>query len=282
MISGDIERYLETGEHDELFGSWPGNNVLECAQAGKAALRAALEAEICVREANAPRSPQLAELDLVSLTRAKVTPMVRGLFPRVEQAVVLALLERSIIFLTPANIRSIIRTGTWLGTVWKLADAYLADIGAEPLSTDAAVLGLSEGTTCYVAAAAYFDKPEPFSDYIVHEAAHVFHNCKRETVGLPSTRTREWLLGIDYRKRETFAYTCEAFSYLLAHANTRAERIRLFDELAHTDLPSDDRVDGGEYLAILAAAIEALAGWKCILDRCKPAKSNAHPQRPVR
>ena len=116
--------------------------------------------------------------------------MVRGLFPRVEQAVVLALLERSIVFLTPANIRSIIRTGTWLGTVWKLADAYLADIGAERLSTDGAVLGLSEETTCYVATA-YFDQPEPFSDYIVHEAAHVFHNCKRTTVGLPATRNRE-------------------------------------------------------------------------------------------
>ena len=52
------------------------------------------------------------------------------------------------------------------------------------------MLGLSEGTTCYVTAA-YFDKPEPFSDYIVHEAAHVFHNCKRDTVGLASTRTRQ-------------------------------------------------------------------------------------------
>ena len=99
---------------------------------------------------------------------------------------------------------------------------------------------------------------------------------------LPTTRNREWLLSIDYSKRETFAYACEAFSYLLAHANTRAERIRLFDELAHTYLPSDDRVDGEEYLAILAAATEGRAGWKCILDRCKPAKSNAHPQHPVR
>jgi hypothetical protein len=39
MISSDIERYLETGDHDELFGSWPGNNMLERAQAGSALLR---------------------------------------------------------------------------------------------------------------------------------------------------------------------------------------------------------------------------------------------------
>jgi hypothetical protein len=218
-----------------------------------------------------PRPPRFPDLDLVALTRAKVAPMVQGLFPRVEQAAVLALLERSVVFLTPANIRSIIRTGSWLSTVWTLADAYLADIGAERLSTDSAVLGLSEETTCYVTAA-YFDQPEPFSDYIVHEAAHVFHNCKRKTVGLACTRTREWLLNIDYEKRETFAYACEAFSYLLEHANTRAERRQLFDELARAHLPGDDRVDGEEYLEILAAAIESRAGWKRILDRCKPAK----------
>ena len=30
----------------------------------------------------------------------------------------------------------------------------------------------------------------------------------RDTVGLSVTRRREWLLDIDYRKRETFAYAC--------------------------------------------------------------------------
>jgi hypothetical protein len=185
------------------------------------------------------------------------------------------LLERSVVFLTRANIRGIIRTGVWLSTVWKLADAYLADIGAERLSTDRAVVGLSEETTCYVTAA-YLEKPEPFSDYIVHEAAHVFHNCKRETVGLPATRAREWLLSIDFGKRETFAYACEAYGYLLEHTNGRAERRRLLDELASSHDPGDDRVDGEEFLDILAEAIESRAGWKRILNRCKPVA----PQNP--
>lgn len=90
------------------------------------------------------------------------------------------------------------------------------------------------------------------------------------------------MLNIDYSKRETFAYACEAFGYLLAHADARADRIRLLDELAHTYLPSDDRVDAEEYLDILAAAIKGRMGWKCILDRCKPAKSSAHPRHPDR
>lgn len=65
---------------------------------------------------------------------------------------------------------------------------------------------------------------DPFADYVVHEAAHVFHNCKRATVGLPATRRREWLLDIDYRKRETFAYACEAFSRMVALGGSQAQQ----------------------------------------------------------
>ena len=265
----DIARFLESGEHDPVFGSWSGANVVEQLEAGNAALRGALEAELCAREAKVARRPRLAHLDVVSLTRSKVGPMVRGLFPRVEQPVVLAVLERSVVFLTPASIRRIIRTGSWLSTVWNLADAYLADLGAERLSSDPAVVGLSEGTTCFVTGA-YFENPEPFSDYIVHEAAHVFHNCKRETVGLPATRRREWLLDIDFKKRETFAYACESYSCLVEKGRGRERRRQLFGELTRSHAPGDDRVDSDEYLSILAAAIESRAGWKCILDRCKP------------
>ena len=265
----DIDRYLATGEHDVQFTAWPGSNLLESTRLGDAELRAALEAEICARELRVTRTTELPNVDVVSLTRSKVEPMVCGLFPRVEQPIVLALLEHSVVFLTPASIRHIIHSHTWLRTIWTLADAYLDDIGAERLADDhPALVGLSEDTTCYVTSA-YLNSPEPFSDYIVHEVAHVFHNCKRETVGLPATRSREWLLDVDFRMRETFAYACEAYSYLLAHTNGRADRRRLLAELAAGYVPSDERVNGEEYLDILAAAIESRAGWKRILSRCR-------------
>jgi hypothetical protein len=57
----------------------------------------------------------------------------------------------------------------------------------------------------------YFAEDDPFADFIVHEAAHIFHNCKRVTIGLSETRTKEWSLDIEHRKRETFAYSCEAY-----------------------------------------------------------------------
>ena len=39
------------------------------------------------------------------------------------------------------------------------------------------LVGLSEETTCYVSPE-YFAEDDPFADFIVHEAAHIFHNCK--------------------------------------------------------------------------------------------------------
>ena len=108
---------------------------------------------------------------------------------------------------------------------------------------------------------------------MLHEAAHVFHNCKRETLGLPSSRRREWLLEIEFRKRETFAYACEAYSRILELGVDQKHRQRLLAELALKPLPGDDRVDGEEYLDILGEAVAARNGWKRILGRCSPAKS---------
>jgi hypothetical protein len=96
------------------------------------------------------------------------------------------------------------------------------------------------------------------------------HNCKRETIGLPHTRTREWLLEIDFRKRETFAYACEAYSRILELSSSRAQRKALLDEYAVTSLTGDQRADDNEIVDILAEAISARNGWKRILKRCSP------------
>jgi hypothetical protein len=53
---------------------------------------------------------------------------------------------------------------------------------AKLLSDDAPTLvGLSEETTCYVSMA-YFKPSGQFDDFVVHEAAHIFHNCNSERV----------------------------------------------------------------------------------------------------
>lgn len=267
-----VDHYLRTGECDTTSFAGPGENLVVSAARGRTVLLNALIADIRARSQRSIPSIVRADLNLVRFTRAKVAPMVSGLFPAHEQACVLAVLEKAIVVLTPANIEVVLSSVRYLGTAWTLANLYLASVDAPLLSDEAPhIIGLSEETTCYVSAN-YFNEVQRFDDVIVHEAAHIFHNCKRKTIGLPETRSREWLLDIDFAKRETFAYACEAYSRLLTLGRSRAERTRLLGELAQTPPLADDRVDVDEYLDILREAVGSRNGWKRILQRCAPLK----------
>jgi hypothetical protein len=117
--------------------------------------------------------------------------------------------------------------------------------------------------------------------------AHLFHNCKRVTLGLRETRTKEWLLDIEYRKRETFAYACEAYSRLFARGKSPADRLALAEEYGREVHISEERVDAGEVGSIVREAVAARNGWKVILARCAPtrrsaASSGAECERPGR
>lgn len=125
----------------------------------------------------------------------------------------------------------------------------------------------------------YFHEEDPLADYVVHEAAHVFHNTKRGTIGLKETRYREWLLPIDFRKRETFAYACETYSRILERGRTPGERRTLVEQLRQQAPPPDDRVNPEEYFAILTEAVDRRNGWKTILGRCdsRTARRSSRP-----
>jgi hypothetical protein len=271
------ERYLRSGEHDAHFRAWPGNDFLARIHCGEAALRSALIAVVHSRTVHIAFPETVANIDVVAFTRGKVAPMVRGLFPASEQASVLNLLERSVILLTPATIDAQLQNTQSLATAWDLANLYLGGLGAELLAEDAPpLLGLSEETSCYLSATS-FDAPGRFEDFVVHEAAHIFHNCKRETLGLRATRTREWLLEIDYGKRETFAYACEAYSRLHALGDSPRGRQELLAEHERGSMPPDERVDAVEYVDILREAVAARNGWKRILQRCSPPRAARRP-----
>jgi hypothetical protein len=203
--------------------------------------------------------------------------MVRGLFPGTEQEPLLQILERSVVVLTSENITSVLRETTWMHTAWDLANLYLTSAGADLLSADAPrLVGLSEETTCYLSID-YVREQGRFEDFLVHEAAHIFHNCTRHTMGLPETSAREWPLDIAYDKRETFAYSCEAFSRVLDHGSSRQARLALILELADGHVPGTDHLDRQEYVSILTEAAGARNGWKHILSRCAPPRRRRGP-----
>ena len=264
-----VERYLRTGHFDDLKlpARWDG--YFERAKAERTVLRQALIDAVRQRSRHAIVHKALKNLDVVSFTRAKISPMVRALFVKDEQAIVIDQLSQSVVFMTPNTIDTVLRDVPWNSTAWKLANLFLESIGADLLGDEApCLLGISEETTCYVSAR-YFDSDDKFEDVVVHEAAHVFHNCKRETIGLRKMRGREWLLDIDYFKRETFAYCCEAYSRIIELGEKPSHRRMLVSEIEGAKRPPDDRVDGDEYVDILREAVAARSGWKCILERCR-------------
>jgi len=269
-----IELFLRTGKGDSFDLArpglvWPGENFVECARSRDRALRKALILEVEKRAPRAVIPDELFGLDLEAFARKKTGPMVRGLFPVSEQPAVMQTLSRSIIFLTSYNIAPTVLSVSFLSTAWKLANLYLLSCGVPLLSDDAPeIVGFSEATTCYVSTA-YF-REGGLTDYVVHEVAHIFHNCKRETIGLSEIRGREWLLAIDYSKRELFAYACEAYSCIVSMSQSVADRRRLLAQIENDWMPTDDRVDLSEFRATLHEAIEARNGWKRILKRCAP------------
>ena len=164
-------------------------------------------------------------------------------------------------------------------TAWNLANLYLLSCGAEPLANDAPrIVAMSEDMTCFVSMD-YFRSNHRFADFVIHEAAHVFHNCKRRTLGLPATRRREWLLEIEFGKRETFAYVCEAYSRILELGDSTLARRKLRQELEGEAAPPDERVRPLEYIDILRSAVSARNGWKKILSACAPPRTSRSRSR---
>lgn len=270
-IEDEVQRYLRTGEYDGCFVGWPGANCVDAAIRATQHLRATLVAQTMLRSDGLQCSVCIPD-DLHAWSSNRLRPMVDGLFDARERTAVLNVLANSIVFLTPANLAEVLMKERWLSTAWDVSNIYLESLETPALSELARnIVGLSQETTCYVSMA-YFRETDPFADFVVHEAAHVFHNCKRATAGLGKRPHSDYLLDIDHGMREMFAWACETWSRISSVASNSSEREVLLEQHAEYGLPSDDRVDHDEYLDILAEAARARNGWQRILTRCTPAR----------
>jgi hypothetical protein len=266
-VEAELRRYLASGEYDAFVADWQGHSVIDSATHATKRLRAGLVEATLRQSRGFERSVPMPE-PIDPWLRNKLAPMVQGLFTVQECDCVLDVLVRGIVFLSPRNIVDVLATQPWLPTAWRLANLYLDSLGAQRLSSQAdGLVGLSQGITCYVSLA-YFDETDPFADYVVHEAAHVLHNCRRTVIGLPERRHRPALLDVAFHQRETFAYACETYSRIVTMAPDREGRHAALEQHMVSGLPPDERVDHGQYLAILTEAVHARNGWLCIRRRC--------------
>jgi hypothetical protein len=268
--TAEIRRFLATGEYDLVHAVWPGRHALERIHAGDAGLRAALADAMSQRTKGLSFPSMPPDFDAGRFVLGKVRPMVCGLFPVKEHQVMLDLLEKALVFVSGENIQRLVSVADSPSTAHQIANLFLGSLGLPGLDDQpVGFVGFSEETTFYVSME-YFKDGDPFADWVVHEAAHVFHNWKRAYVGLPATRTREFLLNIAFAKREVFAYACEAYSRILERASGPADRRRLYAEYVENWVPHGDETDRDALVKALAAAVEARNGWKRILAHCSP------------
>jgi hypothetical protein len=280
-LEREVAHYLATGESDPVGCAFPGNHVLERLTGYECHLRKALIAEVRRRVRSRRQSQVPPDLETAARIRRKVEPMITGLFPSAERQVVLGVAERSIIFLTRETTHRTIGEVAYLESAWAIANMYLYSLGAPMLGDGASpAVGLSMETKCYVSLE-YFAEKDPLADYVVHEVAHIFHNCKRHTIGLRHSLSKEWLLDIAFAKHETFAYACEAYSRILEQTRRKAERHAVLTQYARRSKLCDNSVDRVELLDILADAVEVRNGWKRLLARCSGVEMKATRRLPL-
>jgi len=82
-IADEIERYLRTGAADMDGWAWPGDFMERCRRQ-HADLRGELVNEVRRLAKGCTHEPVPEDVG-VAFTRAKVEPMVRGLFSRIER-----------------------------------------------------------------------------------------------------------------------------------------------------------------------------------------------------
>ncbi|MFO0743419.1 MAG: hypothetical protein U0270_46555 [Labilithrix sp.] len=274
MMSVDeaIAEFLRTGHTDPMYRAWPGSGFMARAERAEDELTDALVAELWKRAVGKSwRDRVQVPEDMREYTRSKVEPMVRGLFARVEHEPILQLLERSAVIVTDDTVEPIVRASGFLSTRWNVVNLYLLSLDADVLGdrTRAAV-GFSENFRSYITPQ-YFEQLEPFVDFLVHECAHVLHDARLETVGLRATRSRERLVELEFRERETFAYACEAYATIAA-GRSAAERQDLATQLRVRRPYPTWAVDVAKVETIVSEAAPMRNGWKHVLERCAPAE----------
>jgi hypothetical protein len=272
-IANNIDRYLQTGEHDPLFVGFPGSDHFDRIGRGYRVLADALVAEVHSRApGEAAEVPAPFPTDVSAFAQQRIEPMVQGLFRRTDRVAVTKLLADSVVFITPGTVDSLIERED-PHSAWLIANIFLRSIGLDAISDQAPpIVGFSVSTTCYVSLE-YFHKKSAsaYSDYVVHEAAHIFHNARRRDAGLLGKKEDDWLLPIEFSMRETFAYACEAYSRICA-LGLQARRESL-EKLRRLPPPADERVNTDEYFAILTSALDRRNGWKSILEGCSEQRS---------
>jgi len=262
-----IERFLRTGDE-----TWDGagsgrftpaqfENNTAYRRAAKEALRALFELLANLLPAEAQRAPHVAP----ELIRPHVEPMVNGLVQRDWQEVaVRELISRTFVlnFRGAKAAMEVELPSCDMESAWRILWGLYGDYGLKPDDIEMTCDGLA-GDFAHVCWSAYQTK-DPYSDVVVHEAAHLLHYLKPRNFGLYVRRHQERFVDIEFRHRELFAFACEAYSRVVPHG-PRKSRIA-FAERMKQDAFSFPKGEMEEVAALVLDAARARNGWRLIRE----------------
>ena len=109
-----------------------------------------------------------------------------------------------------------------------------------------------------------YETKDPYSDVVVHEAAHMLHYLKPRLYGLHVRRGQERFVDIEFCHRELFAYASEAYSRVILHSE-RKSRIA-FAEKMQEGAFSFPRAELADVAALVLEAARSRNGWHVIRE----------------
>jgi hypothetical protein len=262
-----IERFLRTA--DETWdGAGSGRFTTAQFQNNEAYRRAAKHALRTVFHMLAnllPAEAQLAPRVDPEAIRSRVAPMVTGLVQEDWQEVATRELVSRTFVLNFRGAKAALEVelpSCDMESAWRILWALYGDYGLRPDHIEMTCDGLA-GDYAHVRWFAYETK-DPYSDVVVHEAAHLLHYLKPRNFGLHVRRHQERFVDIDFNQRELFAYACEAYSRLVLHGPRKA-RVS-FAEKMQDEAFSFPRGEIKEVAALVMDAARARNGWRVIWE----------------
>jgi hypothetical protein len=266
LLAPLIERFPRTGE-ETWDGAGSGRFTLAqfsedeaYTRATKTALRTLFRLLGDLLPAEARVAPQVGPETI----RRIIGPMVKGLVQGDWQEVALRELTARTFVLNFQGARAAIDaelSTCFMGTARKLLWALFGDYGLKPEEINVECDGVSAGDFAHVRLSAYETK-DPYSDVIVHEAAHLLHYLKPTHYRLHVRRGQERFVDVEFCHRELFAFACEAYSRVGLH-NERKSRITFTEEMQERAFSfSRDQIE--QVAALVLNAARARNGWRVI------------------
>ena len=265
-----IQRFLLTGERtwagagSGQFTSAQFKEDEDYSLAVKTALRALFHRLGDLLPAQARLAPKVASDEI----QRRIEPMVKGLVHSDWQEIVLRELIARTFVLNLQGAAAALETELSSGyiggdtTGWRILWACFADYGLKPEGIKMKCDGVAS-SFAHVRWSAYETK-DPYSDVVVHEAAHLLHYLKPRHYGLHVGRHQERFVDVEFRHYEFFAYACEAYSRVAQHGD-RKSRL-LFAEQMPEGAFSFPRDLMEEVAALVFRAAQARDGWRLIRE----------------